>query len=380
MSNKQLFKELMQLVESTEAFTFKDFKSIGGGLYRIFTYRLASYTDFLQPSALECRGTMFEIDSTGEMIRLAAKTPPKFFNAYENPMTMFDKTVLTSDIEIAMDKLDGSIISTFIDNDNILRTKSHGSLYSDHAKNSNALLSGDVDLESACYNAEQHNYTVNLEYTSPEFRIVLPYQEEKLTVLNVRHQSTGELLVGDKLKEKFPDLYNRSVFFNNGNIIKTFPMCKTLKESIDEARKLKNIEGFVVQLKNQQLFKVKTDWYSALHFRKESITIDSRLFEVVLTGGSDDLRQMFSTDEYSLKKIKKMEDLVFMCYNKLQDEIETFIKKYRHLERKEFAMTVQRELSTDLGRQGIAYQVYAGKEVDYKQILMKYMKEILKDF
>ncbi|UQJ95715.1 RNA ligase 1 and tail fiber attachment catalyst [Klebsiella phage CPRSB] len=29
---------------------------------RIFNYRMASYTDWLKPGALECRGIMFEMD------------------------------------------------------------------------------------------------------------------------------------------------------------------------------------------------------------------------------------------------------------------------------------------------------------------------------
>lgn len=377
----QLFNELNDLCNKVDAFSFKDYISIGGGFYRIFSYRLASYSDFLHPSALECRGTMFEIDADCNFIRIASRTPQKFFNAYENPMTMFDKTVLTSEIDIAMDKLDGSIISTFIDNDNIIRTKSHGSLHSEHAYNSNALLSADSDLESACYNAEQHNFTVNLEYTSPEYRIVLPYQEEKLTVLNIRHRETGEIIVGDKLKTLFPELYKKSVFVNQGNINKNYPIQeKFLKDSIDKVKEMKDIEGFVVKLKTGEMFKVKTNWYSSLHFTRDSIMVDSRLYEVVLTGGSDDLKQIFSTDKFSLEKIEKMERLVFMCYNKLQKDVETFVENHRQLQRKEFAAAVLKNLSTDMGQQGIAFNLYAGKEVNYKEIMMKYMREVLKNF
>ena len=74
----------MALVETNEAFYYKDFTK-ENSIYRIFNYRLASYTDFQLPGALECRGTMFEINEDGEPIRLASLPMEKFFNLNEVP-------------------------------------------------------------------------------------------------------------------------------------------------------------------------------------------------------------------------------------------------------------------------------------------------------
>lgn len=78
----ELYENLMALCAKSEAFSFKDFK-LDTRTYRIFTYRLASYSDFLNPGALECRGAMFEInDFFGEIVpeNLASLPPHKFFN------------------------------------------------------------------------------------------------------------------------------------------------------------------------------------------------------------------------------------------------------------------------------------------------------------
>ena len=83
----KLFNELMTLVEGNEGFFFNDWE-LEEFHFRNFAYRLASYTDFLEPSALECRGHMFEIDKDGNPIRLASLPPAKFFNHLENPFTM----------------------------------------------------------------------------------------------------------------------------------------------------------------------------------------------------------------------------------------------------------------------------------------------------
>lgn len=376
----QIYSNLNKLCETNEAFFFKDFTSIGGGTYRIFSYRLASYSDFLADSALEARGSMWEIREDGSLIRCACRTMDKFFNAYENPFVMFPKDVLSTEIDSAMDKLDGSVISTFTDNDGVLRVKSNGSLHSEHAYNSNAMILADTVLYDALREADLAQYTVTLEYTSPEFRIVLPYQKDELTVLSLRHRTTGELLDADELKKRFPVLYSRSVLAKDGKINKTFPMRETLKESIEAVRAMQDIEGFVVRLKDGTMFKVKTDWYCALHFTKDSINVDSRLYEAVLQGASDDLKQLFSTDNYCLEKIKKMENLIFMCYNKLQADVESFVQKHKHLDRKEFAAAVTGTLPNVLNRQGLAFALYNGKKVDYKEVLQKYMKEVLADF
>jgi T4 RnlA family RNA ligase len=380
MSTETIFNDLMALTAKNEAFMWKDFTSVGGGIFRIFSYRLASYSDFLEPNALECRGSMFKVDESGNFLGAAARPPKKFFNAYENPFTMFDKSTPSTDIEVVMDKMDGSIISTFMDIDFKIRTKSQASLHSDHAINSTALLHADKEFYENVYEAEMLGFTVNMEYTSPEYRIVLPYQEDSLTVLNVRHRQTGDLIVGDKLKEVFPKLYERSVSAKYGNIDATFPMKDTLFESIEACRSMQDIEGFVLILKDGRMCKIKTDWYCALHFTKDGINVDSRLYDAVITGASDDLKQMFSTDLYAMKKIEKMEQLVFSCYNALVTESETFYNQNKHLERKDFALQVQKNVPNELGKPGIAFNLYQNKPVDYKGVMLKYMKEVLKDF
>ncbi|QOI71010.1 putative RNA ligase [Erwinia phage pEa_SNUABM_50] len=379
-STEIMFDDLMTLTAKNDAFMWKDFTSVGGGTFRIFSYRLASYSDFLERNALECRGSMFLINEDCTYNRVASRTPQKFFNAYENPFTMYDKSILSNEIAIVMDKLDGSIISTFMDVDYIVRTKSHASLNSDHALNSTALLHKDKEFYEEVYQAEICGYTVNMEYTSPEFRIVLPYQEDGLTVLNLRHRHDGTLLIGKELEATFPLLYARSVFAKYGEIDSTFPMRETLYESIEAVRSMTDIEGYVLILKDGRMCKIKTDWYSALHFTKDSINVDSRLYEAVINGGSDDLKQMFGTDLYSMKKIEKMEQLVFSCYNKLVHDVETFVEANKHMERKDYALKVQAELPNELGKPGLAFSLYNSKPVDYKGTMLKYMKEVLKDF
>lgn len=109
-------------------------------------------------------------------------------------------------------------------------------------------------------------------------------------------------------------------------------------------------------------------------------SIDSRLYDVVLQDGSDDLRQMFSNDPYCLDKIDRMEKLVFSTHNNLKQTVEDFVKTYKHLDRKEFALVVQRNLPKDLNHQGLAFALYNDKPANYKEVMSKYMKDVLANF
>lgn len=89
-SQSDLYYQLMALCESTDrdAFYYQDFSSGNEDeyTYRIFNYRLASYTDFLQPGAIEARGIMFRVSSrhaAAEPLELVCRPMAKFFNYSE---------------------------------------------------------------------------------------------------------------------------------------------------------------------------------------------------------------------------------------------------------------------------------------------------------
>ena len=82
---KNLWNDLMTLVDESEAFFYVD-QEYAGTWYRIFNYRLASYTEFMRPNGLECRGHTFQISEEGKdatMLRLVSLPMEKFFNLYE---------------------------------------------------------------------------------------------------------------------------------------------------------------------------------------------------------------------------------------------------------------------------------------------------------
>jgi len=362
----------MRLVAFSEAFFFSDhdLDETNDTWYRIFNYRLASYTEFLQPSALECRGIMFEmVDPLDPMaVRLASLPPQKFFNLYENPYTM---DLDLSTIKEIADKADCSMISTYL-HDSVLQVKTKGSLTSDQAINANAYLRLDENntFRNELLHAEKLDCTVIMEWCAPDNRIVLPYMEAHLKVLAVRNRKTGEYIsFYDIDAEHFPEILNRWV-----KII-TVDDPEAYINSIDD---MQGVEGVVFELPSGQRVKKKCTWYLALHHTKDSINCPRRLYEAVLEEATDDMRSLFHDDPLAIKLISEMETFVEVKYNHLVDTVERFYERNKDLERKDYAILGQKEL--DKLQFGLVMQKYIGNDFSYKDVMKKRWKSLgLKD-
>ncbi len=138
----QLYTDLVSLCSSDASFYSKDV-ILDSTTYRIFNYRLGSYQSFHSyPSALNCRGTMFNINDS-EHIQLVSLPPEKFFNYEEGQGYRHHEL---GQLEDQMDKMDGSLISTFLhfnkNHEQVLRLKSKASVRSSQTVEAMQLLTG----------------------------------------------------------------------------------------------------------------------------------------------------------------------------------------------------------------------------------------------
>jgi len=377
----KLYADLMDLVQNNEAFYYQDF-NLADKTYRIFNYRLASYTDFQQPGAMECRGTMFEVINDSEFeakilyhdlkpdsfvpIRLAAMPMEKFFNLYENPMTM--DLDLGSVVEI-YEKADGSLISTYMHNDDLL-LKSKGSLFSDVAVAAMDWLDDHRELQSHLASLTRAGYTINLEWCGPGNRIVLGYLESTLKILNMRNIHNGDY-----------DDAIRYVSWAQPYLVESVDIDHTFmssKEFVDSIPQMTGIEGYVLVLYSGQRVKVECEWYLGLHRAKDSVTNPRRLFECILEGGIDDIRVMFRDDPAAIEIMKKMEAKVDHLYNDMVKTVDAYHEDNKDLIRKDYAIKAKAELSHM--HFGLAMMKYTGKEFSYKASLKSKWKDLgLKD-
>jgi len=363
-----MWNQSMRLVDMLESFYYAD-RFLDGKWFRIFNYRLASYTDFMEPGGLELRGHTFEIDREGEdatPIRLASNYFPKFFNYRENPSTM--DLDLTKVREIAH-KMDGSLISTFTVNGfDDLRLKTKGSLDSEQCIDAMNWLNQDENysFKRELIGAERLGYTVMMEWIAPNNRIVIGYEEPKLVVLGVRSYQDGSYVFFEDVDiDVFPEIIMRWT---------KIEQVSNSSEFLASVPDMTGIEGFVCRMEDGTLFKLKCSAYVALHHSKDSINSPRRLFEAVLEEASDDLRSLFYDDPLAIKMIEDMEAFVEVKYNHLVDTVERFYERNKHLERKDYAILGREELDSMFF--GLAMNRYIGREFSYKTFLKGKWKEL----
>lgn len=331
-SIKSLFDNLMTLCsDDNNTFFFVDTTSSMQSKFRIFSYYIASYSEWLKPDALECRGIMFELDDNNNPIRIAARPPKKFFNLFENPFT---EDIKDDQVGLAFKKEDGSLISSFIDKGEVF-LKSKGSLFSQQVLDAQKWLYDERRkplLECLKWYAE-NGITINMEWVSPDNRVVLTYEESRLIILNARNNITGEYIdLEDLVKDQTINQY----------MVDNHPF-ETINELIEEVQELKDQEGYVVYDSKgaEPVFKIKCPWYVHLHSVKSSVSSDKNLWEAVAEGVSDDIKALFETDKASLDRIAKFESIYKKQFSFVYKTAIDIYNKLRGNSRKDYAIESQ---------------------------------------
>ena len=365
INHQEMYDSLVSLTEESKTFFYSD-QIKDEKIYRIFNYRIASYSEFLLPYALECRGVTFEIDGNGKMIKLVSLPMAKFFNIYENPIT---ENLDFSKVKKFMVKSDGSLISTYIHHGS-LYLKSKGSFSSDQAIDAMKWLSSNNSpLNDVLLEYTTKGYTCNLEWVSPNNRIVLKYPKPKLHLLNIRNNTTGEYL----------DLTSSNFDIIRDYVIK-YEIPDDPQEFVEKIPNMKGIEGYVVEFEDgyePKFVKIKTNEYFALHRIVDSVNSPKALFMCVLEEATDDVRSMFHNDKEIIERIDNMERYVESLYNDIIGKVDTFVKENMELDFKDFAIKCKSELVPEYF--SLAMNQRRGKEVSYKEFLIKNYRKYVDD-
>lgn len=373
-----LYENLMSLVVNAETktrqknkvFYYKNF-SYNHAKYRIFSYRLANYSQFCRPSGTECRGHMFQIDKHNQPIRLVSLPLEKFFNINENPSTQ--NLDFTNPMQI-MRKEDGSLISTFTDINGKLKIKSKASILADNGDGWDGLhavykfLHENEKLIEELTALDLAGYTINLEYTAPTNQIVLTYRETSLHVLAVRSRSDGSYLSD---LSSYPLLESLRV---------TQVEVPDMEKFLSDYKKEQNIEGYVVQLSTGKFVKLKTEWYFELHHaRGSALNSTEQLFKCVINESTDDLKAII-TDPNTLGKIQAYEDLASEMLGDMVEGIEEFYEDHKDLTRKKYHQMAGRTLPEWHMAMTMKRLDKELSEDDYKEFMKGQWRKLKKQF
>lgn len=298
--------------------------------YVAIDYNFVLPDTFDDPIRRECRGIKFK--PSGEIL---ARPLHKFFNVGERPETQENK-IDWNRITSLQEKLDGSMIHF---------TRVGGELRAMTRK-------GITEISEACEEAcrdmlsepalwtHYNALTAVYEWTSPSNRIVVPYKKDRLTLLAVRNNKTGE--------------YLRSPFDVLG-VPRTFPIPSNLKELLKKTEDLENQEGFVAWGRNGPVVKLKSPWYVVRHRILSEIRYEHHILRLVVEQGTDDIIGFL--DQETKKNLKSFTFELHYSFGELIKRIRKLIFQY-HPNRKEFALAVQEKIARSL--RPVAFLIWDG--------------------
>ncbi len=293
----------------------------------------------------ECRGITFHADGL-----IAARTLHKFKNIGESDQTQPDQ-IPWDRIARIMPKVDGSMIN-FVKIDGQIVGKTKKTFTSNEACAATKFLHADPARVFWVTDSLRQGLTPTFEWTSPQFPIVLTYAQDELTLLHVRTNDTGQYLhLDDSFRQYCP-----------------FPLVENLldqfehpRELLELARTVEDIEGWVIQADDGEMWKIKTAWYVQLH-RAISFTRWRDVARTVVEDGSDDLKAAFTMTGRPIEPILKVERRIRESIRLAQMEVERVSQDAvdRKLTAKELALQ-----EAEHEYFGLIMSAFRGKSIDW---------------
>ncbi len=310
--------------------------------YTVIDYAYVTENTFTNPITLECRGLKFDKDGA-----LIARPLHKFFNLFERqsiddidwaqPYTVFDK-------------LDGSMVHPCVlDNQIVFMTR--GGI-SPQAKE--ALQHASQAVLDLCEDMIKRQLTPVFEYTGPQNRIVLAYDQPEITLLAARHLHSGQY-------RNVSEIRNEADRFGVASVAEISPPGNS-KDSFDDFYKAslsqEGIEGYVICFEDGHRVKLKTSAYALRHKALSSLGNEKNVLKWIIEDITDDIHPLLS--EEKSKSLKAYENSVRSGIMVKLSELESFYEDNRHLERRDYAMTVKEKV--DRRFQQTAFALMDGKE------------------
>lgn len=221
-------------------------------------YSVADSDTFNKSIAREGRGITF--NSHG---RIVGRPLHKFFNVGERAETKFDAIDWTTATR-AMVKMDGSLIHTVCVPSGIWQhsLKSKKSYTSEVAIKAGEWMDQYSNYRVFCDWCVERDLTAIFEWTAPDSRIVVFYEQPKLALLHVRYNLSGRYKSQYEL-EALAAQFDLELVQMDEEILE---LCHTdPSQLLNLTQTREGMEGWVIQFDDGEMVKLKTKWYLDRH-------------------------------------------------------------------------------------------------------------------
>lgn len=290
--------------------------------YSVIDYTFAGSGTFPDRLSLECRGLKF--DQNGNLI---ARPLHKFFNVGERQSV--DQIDWQAPHRV-YEKLDGSMVhGCLLDGNLAFMTRGGVSPQARMAFERSSRKHRDLAMHYL-----EDGFTPVFEFTSPDNRIVVPYDNDALTLLAVRQNQTGRYLRHDLIAQISSDF--------GVTLAESFDPVDDPERFIAMARSITGAEGFIIAFDSGHRLKIKGEEYAFRHKALATMASEKNVLRLVLDKQEDDILPNLAPAISD--RLKTFRSEVHATVSKSTEQVEAFIEDNRHLDRKDFALKAREQL------------------------------------
>jgi RNA ligase len=271
----------------------------------------------------ECRGILFYPDG-----RLMMRRLHKFFNVNERDETQ-QHLVDLSQSHVILEKLDGSMITPVVVDDAIRWGTKMGIT--------------DVSMGAELFVAKHPNYaefadlhidrgqTPIFEWCSRKQRIVVDYPQDRLVLIAIRDNHTGEYKSYEQMRT-YAESYEI-------DLVKAYPGTgDSMAHLIAETRAMEDAEGWIIRFDDGHMVKIKGEWYVRIHKTKDNLTHEKNVVDLLVSEKMDDAKAFMLADDR-----ERVEQFERDFWNGIAIQVDAYDKYFgmvvsTGLDRKRFAL------------------------------------------
>ena len=315
--------------------------------YTVIDYTHIGDETFVAPIDLECRGLKFGPDGA-----ILARPFHKFFNLGERERV---EDVDWSAPHRVLAKLDGSMVHpAMLGGELVLMTRGGVT-----AQSRAALDHGGDNVRALARAALADGITPMFEFTAPDNRIVIAYDEPALTLLAARETVSGRYLTHAEL-EALADAHRVPLVESHGTVADA-------KAFAERVRGEEGIEGYVVAFEDGHRLKLKTQAYALRHRALGGLAHEKNLVAWIARNALDDVLPLLAPGPR--ERVEDYAAAVERSVAQRAAAVEAFVAEHRDAERKAFAMAAQ---SLDKPMRSAAFAVLDGR--DARAAILKHLE------
>ncbi|MGB3042480.1 MAG: RNA ligase [Xanthobacteraceae bacterium] len=306
--------------------------------YSVIDYHYVLPDSFDNPYRLECRGLKFGADG-----RIIARPLQKFHNVGEKPECTAENLDLSKP-HIVMEKLDGSMIHPAIVNDEVVFMTRMGR--TDVARKAERHLTPMV-AEQCRINLEA-GWTPVFEFTAPDNRIVVQYQQSSLTLLALRSTIHGYYSWQETVEITAQNMGVRAVPIHHAPT--------DARAFLAHTRAIKGMEGFVIRFADGFMVKAKGEDYVLKHRAKESVLQEKNVLALIVRDELDDVLPLLDAPDRA--NVERYRADVLSGINEAADILSRMVEAGKGVDQKTFATVLLKGVIPQV--RSLAFQVRAG--------------------